>query len=142
MLRGEIDAAGAAGPDALLDAYRTALRETVDRVGAETVAAETGLDRDRIDSLVDGDVGAMTLTDAAAIIGADPDRPAADTVAAEARDVLLLGMTTAVVDVDTLSSSLDGSMEPKEIQQKLEGRHPMTLREYATVHYELREHTD
>lgn len=142
MLRGEIDAAGATGPDALLEAYRTVIRETVDRLGADGVVETTGLDPETVDALVDGNAGSVSLSDAGAVLGADPDRPGADTITAEARDVLLLGMTTAVVDVDTLSSSLDGTMEPKEIQQKLEGRHPMTLREYAAIHYELRGHTD
>jgi hypothetical protein len=142
MLRGEIDATVATGPGDLLEAYRTVLRETVDRLGVDAVADETGLDPGTVESLRSGDVGSVTLADAAAVLGADSDRPDAETLAAEARDVLLLGMTTAVVDVDTLSSALDGTLEPKEIQQKLEGRHPMTLREYAAIHYELREHTD
>jgi hypothetical protein len=142
MLRGEIDVGGATGPADLVDAYRAVLRETVDRLGVEAVVEETGLDPGIVDSLHDGDVGSVTISDAAAVLGADPDRPDAETVAAEARDVLLLGMTTAVVDVDTLSSALDATMEPKEIQQKLEGRHPMTLREYAAIHFELREHTE
>ncbi len=142
MLRGEIDAAGATRPDDLLEAYRAVLRDTLDRVGVDTVVQKAGIEPATAHAIADGDVGSVTLSDAAAVLGADPDRPGADTVAAEARDVLLLGMTTAVVDVDTLSSALEGTLEPKEIQQKLEGRHPITLREYAAVHYELREHTD
>ena len=142
MLRGEIDATVATGPDDLLEAYGTVIRDTVDRLGVDAIADETGLDLGTIESLRNGDLGSVMLSEAAAVLGADPDRPGADTIAAEARDVLLLGMTTAVVDVDTLSSALDGTLEPKEIQQKLEGRHPITLREYAAIHYELREHTD
>lgn len=142
MLRGEIDADGATGPEDLLEAYGVVIRETVDRLGVDAIVEETGLDAATVESFLEGDVGAVTLSDAAAILGAHPERPGAETVAAEARDALLLGMTTAVVDIDTLSSALDGTMEPKEIQQKLEGRHPMTLREYAAIHFELREHTE
>jgi hypothetical protein len=142
MLRGEFDAAATSGPEALLEAYRSALRETVERVGVDRVAETTGLDAATVDSLVEGDVGSMVLSDAAAILGADPDRPDGDTIAAEARDILLLGMTTAVVDVDTLASELDGRLEAKELQQKLEGRHPMTLGEYATIHHQLGAHTE
>lgn len=142
MLRGEIDAKGATRPTDLVEAYGAVLRETVERIGVDTIAEETDLDSGTAESILDGDVGLVTLSDAAAVLGADPDRPEASTIAAEARDALLLGMTTAVVDVDTLSSALDGTMEPKEIQQKLEGRHPMTLREYAAIHFELREHTE
>ncbi|MEF8856891.1 MAG: DUF5791 family protein [Haloplanus sp.] len=142
MLRGEIDVDEATGPEDLVEAYGAVLRDTVDRLGVDAVVEETGLDTGTVDSLLDGAVGSVTLSDAAAVLGVDPDRSDAETIAAEARDVLLLGMTTAVVDVDTLSSALDASLEPKEIQQKIEGRHPMTLREYATIHYELREHTE
>lgn len=140
MLRGEIHAADAGGPDELLRTYGSHLRETVEVVGEEGVLAATDLDGETVERVRDGDVGALTLTEAAAVLAADPDRPDAETVAAEARDILLLGMTTAVVDVESLASALDGALEPKELQQKIEGRHPMTLSEYATVHYHLREH--
>jgi hypothetical protein len=46
-------------------------------------------------------------------------------------------MTTAVLDVDGLASAIDGAIEPKEIQQKVEGRQPISLREYALLHQEL-----
>ncbi|MFB6077068.1 MAG: DUF5791 family protein, partial [Candidatus Nanohaloarchaea archaeon] len=58
-------------------------------------------------------------------------------IEAEARDILLMGMTAAVVDVDRLASAIDGEMEPKEIQQKVEGRQDMTVAEYARLHHEL-----
>jgi hypothetical protein len=37
------------------------------------------------------------------------------------------------MDVDALASGLDDDMDPKEIQQKIEGRAPMTLAEYARI---------
>lgn len=142
MLRGEIDAAEAGSVEDLLEAYSRVLRETIDRVGPDAVAARSGVDGAAIEAIRDGEVGTVSLADAAAVLGTDPDRPDGETIAAEARDLLLLGMTTAVVDVDTLASSMDGRMEPKKIQQMLEGRHPMTLGEYAAVHYHLREHVE
>jgi hypothetical protein len=41
---------------------------------------------------------------------------------------------TAVLDVDAVSSGIEGVLEPKEIQQKVEGRFPMNLDEYALLH--------
>jgi hypothetical protein len=82
----------------------------------------------------EGETPELTVEAAAAILGTDPDLPDGETVAAEARDLLLLGMTTAVVDVDAVAAGLDIDIDPKEVQQKVEGRHPMTLAEYAHVH--------
>lgn len=142
MLRGEIDAAAADEPEHLLDAYAERLEAAVAAVGMDAVVAETGLDRSTVQRAADGDVRDITLAEAASILAAAPDRREADAIAAEARNILLLGMTTAVLDVESLASELDGAMEPKELQQKVEGRHPMTLAEYAAVHYHLREHTE
>lgn len=140
MRRGEIDASAAADPGELQSVYESLLRETIARVGEATVVDRTGLDRATVEDVQSADCSDLTLEDAAAILATDPDRPDADTVAAEARDILLLGMTTAVVDVDSLASQLDGVLEPKELQQKVEGRHPMTVGEYATIHFELTRH--
>lgn len=142
MLRGEIDATAAAGPEALVSTYGDVLRETIQRVDGDRIAKRTGLERETVDRVLAGDVADVTLEEAAAILATDPDRPDAETIAAEARDILLLGMTTAVLDVDTLASQLDAALGPKEIQQKIEGRYPMTLGEYATVHYHLRAHAE
>jgi hypothetical protein len=142
MRRGAIDAAEADDPDALLDRYRTLLRETVDAVGVDRVEAESGLDRATIERAVGDEAGEVTLEEAASILASDPGAPDAESIAAEARDILLLGMTTAVLDVESLASELDGTMGAKALQQKVEGRHPMTLGEYAAVHYHLRDHTD
>jgi hypothetical protein len=145
MLRGEFDAADAADADALLAEYGARLAAVVDREGVETVRDQAGLSTATVEAIRDGDsetVGALELTEAAEIVALEDDRPDADVIAAEARDVLLLGMTTAVVDVETLASALDGAIEPKELQQKVEGRYPMTLAEYARVHYELGAHAE
>jgi hypothetical protein len=39
-----------------------------------------------------------------------------------------------VLDVEALASGVDDALDPKEIQQKIEGRYPITLDEYALLH--------
>jgi hypothetical protein len=134
MLRGEFPSAGEQSPETLRAAYDDHLATVIDAVGVETVADRAGLDPDVLRSVVDGDRPELTLSEAAAVLATDPDRPDADTIAAEARDILLMGMTTAVLDVEALASEVDDELEPKEIQQKVEGRFPVTLDEYALLH--------
>ena len=134
MIRGEFPAAGEQSPERLRAAYDDHLATVVREVGVETVAEQTGVDTELLQRLVDGEHPDLSLTEAAAILATDPDRPDADTVAAEARDILLMGMTTAVLDVEALASEVDGALEPKEIQQKVEGRFPVSLDEYALLH--------
>ncbi|WP_135302160.1 DUF5791 family protein [Haloarcula amylovorans] len=134
MLRAEFPDAGEQSPEALLAAYESMLAATVESVGVETVVEETELDETTVRRVADGDAADLPLSSAAAVLGTDPEYPDADTVQAEAQDILLMGMTTAVMDVESLASGIDDEMEPKEIQQKIEGRHPMTLAEYAVLH--------
>jgi len=134
MLRSEFPDAGEQSPDELLGAYGSVLAETVASVGADTVAASAGIDRETVDAVADGDVAGLSLEDAMAVLATDPDRPDADALQAEAQDILLMGMTTAVMDVEALASGIDSQLEPKEIQQKIEARYPMTLEEYALLH--------
>jgi hypothetical protein len=133
MLRGEFEVGGQS-PEALHEAYLARLRGTVVAVGVETVSDRSGVDRDMVASLAAGEAPELTLEAAAAILAADPDLPDGETLAAEARDILLMGMTTAVVDVDAVAAGVDLDVGPKTIQQKVEGRHPITLAEYAHVH--------
>ena len=134
MLRAEFPDAGEQSPDALLSAYESVLAATVESVGVETVVESTDLDRETVRAAVDGEAGDCSLADAAAVLATDPERLDAETIQAEAQDILLMGMTTAVMDVESLASGIDSQLEPKEIQQKIEGRYPMTLREYAVLH--------
>lgn len=133
MLRGEF-AAEELSPAELHEAYLARLRETVAELGVETVSNRAGVDRTVVRGLDDGEGPELTLEVAAAILGADPDLPDGETLAAEARDMLLMGMTRAVVDVDAVAAGIDIERDPKAIQQKVEGRHPMTLVEYAHLH--------
>jgi hypothetical protein len=137
MLRGEFESAAESSPETLRDAYLTALRETIERVGVDAVVAESGVARETVRAVADGDEPELTLETAAAILATDPDRPDAGAIEAEALDILLMGMTTAVVDVDAVAAGIGGEMDPKEVQQKVEGRYPVTLAEYAAVHHFL-----
>ncbi len=134
MLRGEFPDAGEHSPEALLSAYGSVLAETVESVGADAVVESASIDRETVAAAADGDVAELSLSDAVAVLATDPDRPDADTLQAEAQDILLMGMTTAVMDVEALASGIDSQLEPKEIQQKIEGRYPMTLDEFALLH--------
>ncbi|MFC6756098.1 MULTISPECIES: DUF5791 family protein [Haloarcula] len=134
MLRGEFPDAGEHSPEALLSAYGSVLAETVDAAGADAVVESAGIERETVAAVADDEVAQLSLSDAMAVLATEPDRPDADTLQAEAQDILLMGMTTAVMDVEALASGIDSQLEPKEIQQKIEGRYPMTLGEYALLH--------
>jgi len=134
MLRTEFPDAGEQSPEALLDAYEAVLVATIESVGADVLVESTELEEETVSAAASGDVGEHSLDAAAAILGSDPERPDADTIQMEAQDILLMGMTTAVMDVEALASGIDSQLEPKEIQQKIEGRYPMTLAEYALLH--------
>lgn len=134
MLRGAFDAAGEYTPGELHSQYEALLRETIETVGQSAVADESGVDEQRVEAVADGDSPELTLEEAAAILATDPARPDTESIVAEARDILLLGMSTAVLDVEAIAAGIDDEMDPKEIQQKVEGRYPMTLAEYAVLH--------
>lgn len=134
MLRGRFESAGEQSPDELRAAYEDLLGETIDRVGREAVVEESGVDTATIAALADGDSPEVTLDEAAAILATDDDLPDADSIIAEARDILLMGMSIAVLDVEAIAAGINDQLEPKEIQQKSEGRYPITLDEYATLH--------
>lgn len=132
VLRGEFDST--ATPDRLRAAYEARLAATVRDQGLDRVAETTGVDRGRLAALASGEAPELTVAEAAAILGTDPDRPDAATLAAEARDLLLVELAAAVVDVEELSASLDRSIEPDRLRAKLEGRKPLTLGAYAAIH--------
>lgn len=116
----------------LHEAYLGALREVVDDAGVETVVETSGVDEERIVTLADGDSVDLSLSEAAGILAAGEGAPA-DALEAEVRDHLLMGMTTAVLDVDTIAANVEG-MSATGIQQRIEGRTEMSLEEFATLH--------
>lgn len=134
MLYDDVETPDETSPDDLLSTYADDLAAAVDEVGRDDIVA-AGVDGDAVDAVAAGDVAAVTVTDAAAILGRHPDNPPADVIEAEVRDHLLLGMTSAVLDVDALASRVDAALSPREIQQKVEGRAAMTLGEYVQLQH-------
>lgn len=133
MIRGKFEAADAT-PESLRAAYGDLLAATIDEVGADAVHEQTAVERETLAAISAGDRPELTLAEATSILAADPDRPSGDTLTAEARDILLMGMSMAVLDVEAVAAGIDDAMDPKVIQQKIEGRHPITLEEYALLH--------
>lgn len=120
------------GARSLRDAYERSLRDAIETTGVPETVEATGLDRETVEAIAADGSDGITLTEAAAILATVDDRDA-DALAADARDRLLLSMSNAVMDVDALARRLDGDLLAKELQAKIEGRHPMTLAEYANV---------
>ena len=120
-------------PSALRTAYEAALRSTVEAVGPGTVDAETDVEADRIEALAAGDSPGFTVEEAAAVLAADPEEPDAEAIVFELRDHLLMGMTTGVLDVDTIAATVEIDLTGQEIQQAIEGRTPMTLDQLAAI---------
>ena len=73
------------------------------------------------------------LTAAAALAALNDDTPDAEAIVLETRDHLLMGMTTAVLDVDAVAAELDADLTGQEVQQAIEGRIDMTLPELAAI---------
>lgn len=134
MLRDAVESPGEHSPGGLRRAYDELLADTVRAVGVATVADRSGVGSDRLDALRREESPPLTVREAATILAADPDRPDADTLAAEARDILLIEMSTAVLDVETLAATIDGDRDPKTLQQKIEGRQSLSLGEYALLY--------
>ena len=136
MFYDEVEEPGETSPDRLREKYAAELRAVVDARGVDAVADESGVDRETVAALAAGeDARAIQLSDAAAMLATDPDAPAGEDILLETRDHLLMGMTTAVLDVDTLAAELDADLDAKQVQQKVEGRTPMTLDEYARLQH-------
>lgn len=134
MLYDEIEDPGSLTPDELRERYVAELAAAVRAVGAERVAERAGVDDAVVDAVVDGGGNDVRLDEAAAILAAGDESHTRDEILLEVRDHLLLQMTTAVLDVDTVAADVDADLTAKEIQQKIEGRTSMTLAEYAMLH--------
>lgn len=116
----------------LLAAFETVLSEAVADAGRERVVAETELDESDVDAVAEGSVADLTVDDAAAVIAVSRDADV-DAIRFELRDHLLMGMTTAVLDVDAIAGAIDADLTGQEIQQAVEGRAAMTLAQLAEV---------
>ncbi|WP_144924900.1 DUF5791 family protein [Halorubrum salsamenti] len=116
----------------LLASFETLVSEAVAEAGRDRIAEEAGLDGHVLDTATDGDVAGIRLEDGAAIVAVPTGRDG-DTVVAEVRDHLLMGMATAVLDVDAIAAAIDADLTGQEVQQALEGRAPMTLGQLAEI---------
>lgn len=123
--------------DALTRAYAGTLREAAEKT--DDLPAEVS-DLDASEAMVQRDGAEVTLADAAVLLSTRSDRLDADAIHAELLDRILIGMTNAVLDVDTLASDLSLGLSPKELQQRIEGRAPMTVAEYAHIRRALSLH--
>jgi hypothetical protein len=130
----DVDSAGDLSPDGLRARYDQRLRSVIEEHGVETVVDEAGVASDPVAALAEDDSPALTLEEAAAILATSETEPDAEAIVLETRDHLLMGMTTAVLDVEAVESGIDGALDAREIQQKIEGRLPMNLDELATIH--------
>lgn len=112
----------------------TALQQYADALAAALDRGDPAgdLDPEVVDAVESGAVDDLTVADAAAVLEADPERPAADVIVAEAVDDLLLSMTTAVVDVDRVAARV-ADLTAQDVRQKVEGRAPVTLAEYVDI---------
>ncbi len=134
MLYRDLDGSEAESSEDLRRQYEAELAGVLDSVGVESTTEETGIEADRLEALVAGESPELTVEEACEILALDPEEPDAEIVRAEIEDRLLLGMTTAVLDVDTIAANLDSDFSGKEVHQRVEGRAPMTLAEYAEIH--------
>lgn len=133
MIHDAHESPGAATTPDLLAAYEAALRSVVDDRGQAAVADATGLDVATVEAAGNGDAADLTLSEAAEVLALADDAPDAGAIEAEARDHLLLGMTTGILDVDTVAAEIDVDLTAKEVQQAIEGRTPVTLAQFAAI---------
>ncbi|XVH30778.1 DUF5791 family protein [Haloferacaceae archaeon DSL9] len=122
--------------------YEAELAAVVDAIGVDAVVEESGVDRDTVEALDRGESPEITVSEAAAILAVAADHPEADAIVYELRDHLLMGMTTGVLDVDTIAANIDVDLTGQEVQQALEGRTEMTLEQLAAIHGLIAERND
>jgi hypothetical protein len=127
----------------LREEYAADLRTVVEGVGVDAAVDRTGLDEETVTAVAGGDVSGLSLEEAGAIQAlvegerTGPGVRDAETVVETACDHLLLGMSTAVLDVDTVAAELPEKYDltPKEVQQKLERRAETSFEEYVALQY-------
>ncbi|GGL72533.1 DUF5791 family protein [Halocalculus aciditolerans] len=136
MFTDQIDA-DAASPADVRAQYEATLETVLDDVGVDAAAAETGIDADRLDAIRAGESAGITVTEAAEILALTDDWPDAETLKLEVQDHVMLEMSSAIVDVESLAAAIDDDLDAKEVQQRVEGRHPMTIGEYARITHHL-----
>ena len=129
----EVANAGKLSLDELRGRYDDQLAAVVDEHGVEEVSEVSGVEREVVEALAASDSPDITLEEGATVLAVAEDEPDAEAIVMETRDHLLMGMTTAVLDVEAVESGIDGAFDAREIQQKIEGRLRMTLDELAQL---------
>ncbi|GAA0519645.1 hypothetical protein SAMN04488066_10763 [Halorubrum aquaticum] len=117
---------------ALSAAFESMLIEAAAEVVRDGTGDGPSIDPAIIEAIDDGDAASLTVEEAVSVLAAADGRDA-DAMVAELRDHLLMGMATAVLDVDTIAASIDADLTGQEVQQVLEGRAAMTLDQLAEV---------
>jgi hypothetical protein len=133
MFHDVADDPGSLTPEALRELYEAELRGVLEGHGIAEVAEASGVDESTLRALADGESPELTLEEASAVMAVAEGTADAETIATVSRDALLMGMTTAVLDVEAVESGIGGRLEAREIQSKIEGRFPLTLEEFALL---------
>ena len=124
---------GSLAPEELLELYEAELVGVIEEHGVVEVAGSSGVDESTLRALERGDSPELNLEEASAVMAVAEGTADAETIATVSRDALLMGMTTAVLDVEAVESGIGGRLEAREIQSKIEGRFPLTLGEFALL---------
>ncbi len=122
-------------PTELRAAYEDDLEEIIETTGVDKVSLLTGVDEETLEAIGTGETPSLSLDDAAQIQSQGTDDPDPETIETMACEHLLLGMSTAVLDVDAVESELEIDLDAKEIQQKIERRAPMSFEEYVHLQH-------
>lgn len=130
----EIPTAGELTPVELRERYDAQLATVIEEHGVDRVGTELGVERETAAALAAGESPTLTLEAAAAILAIDDREPDAASIVAETCDHLIVGMTSAVLDVDAIESDIDRAFDAREIRRMIEGRLRMTVDELALLH--------
>ena len=124
---------GSLAPEELLELYEAELVGVIEEHGVVEVAGSSGVDESTLRALESGDSPELNLEEASAVMAVAEGTADPETITTVSRDALLMGMTTAVLDVEAVESGIGGRLEAREIQSKIEGRFPLTLGEFALL---------
>ncbi|MFC7204368.1 DUF5791 family protein [Haloferax namakaokahaiae] len=133
MLYDAVEQPGAVSLDELRAAYDDELRSAIDAIGLDTAADAAGVSEETVEN----GVLDLTLEQAASILEHVDGNPDADAIVFEYRDHLLMGMTTGILDVDTLAAEVDYDASGQEVQQAIEGRISAPVSELAAIHHAI-----
>ncbi|MGM0604401.1 MAG: DUF5791 family protein [Halobacteriota archaeon] len=135
MLYDAVDDPASVDPADVRRAYDRELKAVVEAIGVPTVADRVDVDAESLRALLEGEQPPLTVETAADILALGESYPDSDAIVFELRDHLLMGMTTGVLDVDTIAARIDVDRTGQEVQQALEGRTRMTLDELAAIQH-------